>query len=510
MHIEKTARKLKVAALLAISPLALCLYLCPPLAAIDPSVTMATESNRIQGLVGSSSCSARACHGSLAPAATGAIQHDEHTTWMMQDKHAGAYQVLLSERSARIALLLGANNPQRKRIPAHQDDRCLACHTNGLRLFDLERMPHLREERFGGTGCESCHGAARDWLGPHTRPGQGRRKLALEEKKRLGMVPTADLVQLAKTCVDCHVGAPPNSALGLPERDVNHDLIASGHPRLNFEFSSYFANVPRHWKLLETQPDQSAKAWVLGQAVTAQAALRLLQYRAAGQEAKDEKGKAREHSPDSGSSVQEKPWPELAEYDCFACHHDLQQSSWRSKERKSPGLPPGSLPWGTWYFSLLPRALAYDSPQTGVGSREVHLVLDQLYNEMAKGQPRRERVNTLCADLSGRIEKDLVRLAKAGYGKETLRPFLTSLADADQVLFAAGWDSSAQTYNALAALNESYKDKQIGSALELFLKQLAFPSSGRSERYDSPKEFAPLRRGKPLSDLDKILLELSP
>src|SRR5207253_781367 len=70
--------------------------------------------------------------------------------------------------------------------------------------------------------------------------------------------------------------------------------------------------------------------WAVGQMAVAACALELLERRAM-------KG----------------PWPELAEYDCFACHHPLTQPG-----RKSPsGRRPGSLAWGTWPF-VMPSALA--------------------------------------------------------------------------------------------------------------------------------------------------------
>jgi hypothetical protein len=34
---------------------------------------------------------------------------------------------------------------------------------------------------------------------------------------------------------------------GKPWRDVNHDLIAAGHPRLSFELSAFMATMPPHW-----------------------------------------------------------------------------------------------------------------------------------------------------------------------------------------------------------------------------------------------------------------------
>src|SRR5207244_1023767 len=128
----------------------------------------------------------------------------------------------------------------------------------------------------------------------------------------------------------CHVGSA--------KYDVNHDLIAAGHPRLRFELGAYLANYPKHWSDARDRGnwrDFEARVWLIGQAVSAQAAARLLADRAA---------------------PPEKPWPEFAEYDCAACHHDLKSPSWR-QEAGYAGRKAGQLPWGAWYFSL-PRALA--------------------------------------------------------------------------------------------------------------------------------------------------------
>src|SRR5258707_1231750 len=87
-----------------------------------------------------------------------------------------------------------------------------------------------------------------------------------QEKERLGMRPTKDLVARAKLCAECHVGTA--------EREVNHDLIAAGHPRLNFEFAAYLANMPAHWREEgeNARLDFGARACAVGQLVSAQAA----------------------------------------------------------------------------------------------------------------------------------------------------------------------------------------------------------------------------------------------
>src|SRR5262249_41149913 len=141
------------------------------------------------------------------------------------------------------------------------------------------------------------------------------------------------------TCMKCHVGDS--------SQEVDHVLIAAGHPRLRFEYGAYYANYPRHWAPLgekETDPTYEAFTWALGQVVTARSALELLIARAS-----DEPSRVRN-------------WPEFSEYDCTACHHDLKQQSGRQEyyqKLADRGIIPakikaGQLPWGTWYYPLLP------------------------------------------------------------------------------------------------------------------------------------------------------------
>src|SRR5262249_14971856 len=88
--------------------------------------------------------------------------------------------------------------------------------------------------------------------------------------------------------------------------EVNHDLIAAGHPRLNFEFATYMRAMPPHWHERDREtgepagPAFPARAWSAGQSATVKAALRLLDHRGKG------------------------PWPEFTEQSCFDCHHELR------------------------------------------------------------------------------------------------------------------------------------------------------------------------------------------
>ena len=226
---------------------------------------------------GAGSCSATACHGSAQPSPN-RILRNEHLTWITKDKHAEAYNVLHNARSASIARNLPGSG-----LPAYKDARCLACHTTPVVGQAPEANAILISD---GVGCESCHGASDRWIGEHTRRDWAGRTVL--EKERSGMVFVDDLVRRAKVCAECHIGLPARD--GTPARDVNHDMIAAGHPRLNFEFSAFFEDMPHHWRdavdpsgSREVGPDAtsdfSARSWAIGQVVSAQASLNLLSDR---------------------------------------------------------------------------------------------------------------------------------------------------------------------------------------------------------------------------------------
>ena len=79
------------------------------------------------------------------------------------------------------------------------------------------------------------------------------------EKRALGWRDTKNLATRADLCATCHVGTD--------RADVNHDLIAAGHPRLSFELGSFVATMPPHWDVAREKrqrPDLEAKLWAVG------------------------------------------------------------------------------------------------------------------------------------------------------------------------------------------------------------------------------------------------------
>jgi hypothetical protein len=436
-------------------------------------------------LAGNPSCSARGCHGRLEPVPGQRVQQNEFLSWTLHDKHARAYEVLKSERAARMAENLAPTNDGGKVIPAHEDARCLACHATP-QLATAEKTA-LRHERLAdGVSCEACHGAAAggvDWLQAHY--GAGWAKLTPEEKHQHGMTPLGDLAVQAQTCAGCHVGAPPDEGKGVPARDLNHDLMAAGHPRLTFELGSYRVNMPPHWladKDKKADPGYEARAWAVGQAEAARASLELLAYRA---------GKP------------ERPWPEFAEADCFACHADLRPRSrdWRANPAYYKGRKPGAVPYCEWYSAVLPAL-----PASGPAAQ----AYKQLRDTMNKSNPDAKRAADQ-ARAAAELLKALSAEAKgARYDSAAVEKMLaaaTAPAGDPEKSKVLTWDQVTQIALGVAALRQAARDLGApagASKLDALFGDLAYPPG-----YESPHTF---RRdeGKLESELIQLLPRRAP
>ncbi len=235
------------------------------------------------------------------------VLQNEYSTWVVRDKHAHAFINLTNPVGTRIAKIMGLDKPDTA-------PRCLACHALDVPVDQRARTFDLTD----GVGCENCHGPASAWLGPHTT-----RDWKYEKSLELGMYNTRDLMKRTEKCLTCH--------LGTPEKTVDHELIAAGHPDLYFELDSFMSVMPAHWKEVDKDPWFGVRAMAVGQAVQLREQLKRV---------------ARE--------AQSGIWPEYAELDCFACHHSLvaAKDSWR-QERGYPGRRPGNPPFNLSRFVVL-------------------------------------------------------------------------------------------------------------------------------------------------------------
>jgi hypothetical protein len=414
---------------------------------------------------GTASCSGRGCHGRVEPAcdAEPTPSSMSYTTWFRDDKHADAYEALLSPAGQQIAERLGLES-------AAASERCLACHTKPAAAV-ATAPPALLEERRFGVGCEACHGAARDWIQPHC----GKKWQELnptarkEEYDSKGMIWLRSPTIAARVCAGCHVGDGPDPETGRPARDVNHDLIAAGHPRLAFEYSTYLANMPRHWQEKPNTPGSEARAWGVGQVMCAQADLDLLAYRAS-----------------SGG-----PWPEFAAYDCASCHHDLHEPSWR-RERANRDHPPGAMRPATWYDALLPVAVVAFLPN-GPAPPDT----SDLRAALARPLPDRAEVARLAGINAAALTGLAAKIEQSGINRSQLVDLRKELAVRGQIVCEADWDELQQVNLALMAVSRAYHDSLcqagenpketdwiVDAAIREAARRLAFPVG-----YRSPKQY---------------------
>jgi hypothetical protein len=266
--------------------------------------------------------------------------------------------------------------------------------------------------------------------------------------EKTGMVPLFDLGERALTCTGCHVGAPADPARGLPVRDMNHDMIAAGHPRLNFDFAEYVRRLPVHWQEKDRTAHpakertlNAAKVWLVGRVAHGEAACRLLADRA-----------ARAKQGAAGS-----PWPELAEFNCASCHHDLRPADedgthWRRTPAYLDGRAPGQPPWQT-IWPLTPAA-GLAAPTRA--SAPLAAVLAQMEGRRWYDSGRAEEVaRTTAGKLHARLREEVD--VPDGEAVSRLKKLLPD--SAPQV---PEWDSAVQLFFAAAALERASRPTPDG------------------------------------------------
>ncbi|QEG27127.1 hypothetical protein GobsT_18810 [Gemmata obscuriglobus] len=392
--------------------------------------------------VGAVGCMAAACHG--APAGellNGRSGPDtwaaSGSCWAAADPHTAAYS-LLTDRPRRSVVVTAARIMAKYRpgVKATDDARCLACHTNPT-LAELPATTEVVALREQGVSCEACHGNAGQWIQPHTGWTGDRAQVYRET----GLKPLYDMGERAVTCAGCHVGAPADGSN--PVRDMNHDMIAAGHPRLNFDFAEYQRRLPKHWHEKERTSGAAklneSQVWYVGRLAHAETACRLLGSRAQRTEANDART----------------VWPEFAEFNCAACHHNLRAPEedgghWRKSAEYLDGRPIGSTPWQT----IWPVTHAPGLPQPRRATSEVAALVRLMEGETGQTWP------------DGRPK--VLRFAKAPDAKGLALATADALAAARREaaagtkgpppgLFPAGaplvpeWDSAEQLFFGLAA-----------------------------------------------------------
>jgi Cytochrome c554 and c-prime len=410
---------------------------------------------------GPGSCSSTSCHGSVTPRADSRIFQNEYGIWAVKDKHAKAYDALTSAVGERMGRILGIGKSE----PAA---KCLACHALDVPAEARAKTFDLSE----GVSCESCHGPASAWLGPHTT-----RTWTHEQSVAAGMYDTRNLVRRTEKCLTCH--------LGTQEKFVDHEMIAAGHPDLYFELDSFSAVMPRHWKTpRESAPGVSAengawagvREWGTGQAVQLRASLERLAWRSKG-----------------------KNWPEYAELDCFACHHSLTapEQSWR-QERGYAGRRPGDPPWNGSRYAVF-RELAHQVDNDAASRLDDQVA--QLAKALSQLNPDRDAVASLSSSAAPLANQLAARIEAQPYDAAmTLRLLQKISDDADQIS-NDGERSAEQAAMALDSLFIAYtRTEKAANAAEV-----RAAINGLFQQLENPSNYNPSEFSKQMHKVGSLL-----
>jgi hypothetical protein len=278
----------------------------PPIAkpSTHPSITSSAllpyqSPHKTEGAV---SCASSLCHGSINDWKGSNVLQNEYITWSRYDRHAQAYNVLLDEKSVRIAANLGLKEP------AHQAKICLDCHAHNV-------PQSRRGERFEITEnitCEACHGPAEKWVRSHVAADASHSKNIAD-----GLYPTSDATARAKLCLGCHFGNQ--------DKLVTHRIMGAGHPRMSFELDTFTQLAPTHFVIDQDYAArkrvwEGVKVWAIGQALAVEATLEVL--------VDDKRGR-------------DGIFPELVIFDCHACHRPMAENRLQTKTPLGVAAVPG-------------------------------------------------------------------------------------------------------------------------------------------------------------------------
>jgi hypothetical protein len=370
--------------------------------------------------------------------------------------------------SVRMAELL---EPEKsKRVPPHRNNLCLKCHSvDGAN-------PQVAAE---GVGCAACHGSSENWLTMHYLPSWKAKHNS--EKADYGFIPTKNLVARISNCATCHVGSA--------DREVNHDLIAAGHPRLAFEYTRFHFQpiYQKHWNEKLGTADFESRAWVIGQVASLRAAVEVLQARA--------------------NHPEKAPWPEFAGYSCYACHQTVGTNEPRGTGPNT-GRALGWPGWEVWYTATAaPAAKAAEKLFPGVSPLPLDRLdkLRALMDRRPKGDktppaPTRKQVADLTSPMLADLENWLAAVQAAEDGPLPAASYLVAglgqsvacnALGADKTLRDHDWDFLAAHYLGASAFHHAGGVTNPGQteALKAIGKELQFPRIKRGERFDSPGVF---------------------
>jgi hypothetical protein len=403
--------------------------------------------------LGAVTCASSLCHGAVKLWKDSPILQSEYVTYTRTDKHTRAYKVLFNEKSKRIARNLGLKEG------AHEAKICLDCHAHNI--------PRERHgERFvfaDGITCETCHGPAEKYIGPHVNPVSdpaAHHAMNVEN----GLYPLNDAVARARLCLSCHFGNK--------DRLVTHRIMGAGHPRMSFELDTFTEIAPKHFVVDKDYNERKkvwdgVQTWATGQALAVADTMDIL--------LDDKRGR-------------DGLFPELVLFDCHACHHPMSDLRWKPKTAFGAAVAPGLVRLNDANMLMLRALAATIDPKLGERVREQVQKLNKAV--AGEGDTRAEaaalrKLALESAPLFARTEFSpaLVRKLMAALIDDGLEGHYSDFAAAEQASMAlqsvgaflgkqgalanaAAFASSMKRLNALLANDEKYQPAQFAAQMK--------------------------------------------
>ena len=392
---------------------------------------------------GPGSCASPSCHGAVQVKTDTSVQQNEYATWVVKDKHARAFANLFSDIALRMGRLLSL-----KDTPG-REKRCLDCHA--LNVAEAERARTF--DSSDGVSCESCHGPASNWLGPHTTKGWTH-----EQSIAAGMRDLRDPANRAENCLSCH--------LGTKDKSVDHELIAAGHPDLYFELASFTAAMPAHWREMGEKPNTpNPDSWYDVRTLAAGQAVHL-----------------REQLKRVARNAQGNTWPEYADLDCFACHHNLTntENSWQ-QERGYPGRRPGNPPWNLSRYVVLKQVISEVDAASG---QQLENDVNRLYTLISSLNGDRGQIAALANAASDQAGRLVPKVTAATYDRARTMRMMKAIVNDARYISRQGERPAEQAtmalqslYTADSAKAKPANDSQIADAIGTLFKSVENPST---------------------------------
>ena len=316
---------------------------------------------------------------------------------------------------------------------------CLGCHAVNAPIGQRAAAFDISD----GVSCEGCHGAAAGWLGPHTLQGWKH-----EQTVTAGMTDMKGAAKAASACLVCHVGGD--------QKSVDHELIAAGHPELIFEFETFTALMPAHWRV-DANPDAAIRRWGTSQILAMRESMKQLARRA--------NGKAWDALPD------------FADFECSACHHDLVTPSAR-QERGYAGKA-GTLTWDESSYVVSRHFIEAVNPQQ---RRTLDASIGSLRTLMRSPGSNRMAIAETATKIAGQMDALVAASETSQTGAGALLRAITS--DANDIA-AAGARAGAQAAMAADVFyrTDSRKSAAVNDQINVLYGLLQSQSRFEAERF---------------------------